>query len=93
MKKDGEVDRLYRVISEQLEKAEKELQILKEAVIAYSDNHEPLSLYSIDGGELERKIDGLVFVNSWIIDRLGHVNPNSKKSYTHKIRKALGYNC
>lgn len=65
---------------------------LKKIVIDYADNNEPLDLYALNGGEVERKLDGLGFTNGWVIDRLLHVNPNSPRSKSRKIRKAQGYN-
>ena len=85
-------DELYRTLSERLIRVENEMRFLKDAVIEYADNNEPLDIYALDGGELERKLDGLGFTNGWVIDRLKHINPNSNKSLTRKIRKAQGYN-
>lgn len=65
---------------------------LKKTVIDYADNNEPLDLYALNGGEVERKLDGLGVTNGWVIDRLLHVNPNSPRSKSRKIRKAQGYN-
>lgn len=65
---------------------------LKSIVIEYADHNEPLDLYALDGGELERKLDGLGFTNGWVIDRLAHRIEKSRGSVLRKIRIAQGYN-
>ena len=85
-------DGLYKYLEKHLTKIENEMHFLRVAIIDYADNNEPLDLYDIDGGRLERKIDILGYMNGWIVDRLKHTNPNSNRGLTHKIRKAQGYN-
>lgn len=83
---------LKHEINSILNEIEEPIKRLKELVINYADTHDKLDLYNIDGGELERRIDGLGWLNGWIIDRLNHRNQDSNLSRTRKIRKAQGYN-
>ena len=65
-------EKLKERLEHRLDLLEESMQALKELVITYADNNEPLDLYALDGGELERRLDGLGFTNGWVIDRLAH---------------------
>lgn len=65
---------------------------LRELVISYAETHDKLDLVDLDGGNTDRRLDGLGFINGWVIDRLMHKTDKSRESLTRKIRKAQGYN-
>ena len=85
-------EKLKQLMEQSLDNIEMAMAQLKTVVIEYADHNEPLDLYALDGGELERKLDGLGFTNGWVIDRLLHRTSESRGSLVTKIRKAQGYN-
>ena len=85
-------ERLQKLMEQSLDSLEMAMAQLKTVVIEYADHNEPLDLYALDGGELERKLDGLGFTNGWVIDRLAHRTEKSRGSVLRKIRIAQGYN-
>lgn len=85
-------EKLKQLMEQSLDSIELAMAQLKTVVIEYADHNEPLDLYGLDGGELERKLDGLGFTNGWVIDRLAHRTEKSRGSVLRKIRIAQGYN-
>lgn len=83
---------LTKAIKENLNQMAYYMQLIHKATIQYADSHEALDLFDVDGGETVRLLDGLGFLNGWVIDRLMHRTDKSKGSLVRKIRKAQGYN-
>ena len=85
-------EELKEELSQKLYDVEVAMEKLKSVVIDYADHNEPIDLYYLDGGVLERRLDGLGYTNGWVIDRLAHKTYQDRGSVTRKIKRAQGYN-
>ncbi len=79
-------------LADKLDTLEIAMADLRSVVIEYADHNEPIDLYDLDGGKLERQLDNLGWTNGWVMDRLAHRTDKSRGSLVAKIRKAQGYN-
>lgn len=83
---------LVKQLNSILDEMEAPLGKIIHLIMNYADSHDRIDLYGIDGGETERRLDGLGSTNGWVIDRLMHRTYNERGSVTRKINKAQGYN-
>lgn len=84
-------EELVKELNSILDEMEAPLGKIRHLIMHYADSHDRIDLYGIDGGETERRLDGLGYINGWVIDRLMHRTPKSKGSVVHRIKKAQGY--
>ena len=85
-------EELVKQLNSILDEMETPLNKIRNLIIDYADSHDKIDLYAIDGGQTERRLDGLGYINGWVVDRLMHRTPKSRGSLVHKIKKAQGYN-
>lgn len=87
-----EKEELIKELNSVLDEMEAPLEKIRKLIISYADNHDKIDLYAIDGGRTESRLDGLGYINGWVIDRLMHKTYKDRGSLTRKIKKAQGYN-
>ena len=84
-------EELVKELNSILDEMEAPLGKIRHLIMHYADSHDRVDLYAIDGGETERRLDGLGYINGWVIDRLMHRTYKDRGSVTHRIKKAQGY--
>ena len=85
-------EELVKQLNSILDEMEVPLGKIRSLIMHYADSHDKVDLYYIDGGETERRLDVLGYLNGWVVDRLMHRTPKSRGSLVHKIKRAQGYN-
>ncbi len=85
-------EELVKELNSIFDEMEAPLDKIRNLIIAYADSHNKIDLYAIDGGQTERRLDGLGYINGWVIDRLMHRTYKDRGSVTYRIKKAQGYN-
>ncbi len=85
-------EELVKQLNSILDEMEAPLDKIRNLIIDYADSHDKIYLYAIDGGQTERRLDDLGYINGWVIDRLMHRTYQDRGSVTYRIKKAQGYN-